>query len=105
MARTASTAARAAVLVGLLSVCSCVYLRDRGMDFLDQWRVGVGAGSVIGVRYKALGLVDTGVMMGIKPNASQLGWVYGAPFYFNKTDGAVTCRAPSATAAPSPRSA
>ncbi|MCZ6572128.1 MAG: hypothetical protein O7C98_03055 [Planctomycetota bacterium] len=86
MARTASAAARAAVLLGLLAVCSCVYLRDRGMDFLDQWRVGVGAGSVIGVRYKALGLIDTGLMVGIKPNASALGWVYGAPFYFNKTD-------------------
>ena len=66
-----------------LSVCSCVYLRDRGMDFLDQWRVGVGAGTTIGIRYKSLGLIDTGLMVGVKPNASALGWVYGAPFFFN----------------------
>ncbi len=70
-----------------LSVCSCVYLRDRGMDFLDQWRVGVGAGTTIGIRYKSLGLIDTGLMVGVKPNASALGWVYGAPFFFNLNDG------------------
>jgi len=65
---------------------SCGYLADRGLDFLDQYRLAVGVGSVGGVRARSLGLWDTGLMFGIKPKAAALGWKYGEPLYFNEND-------------------
>jgi len=56
------------------------------MDFLDQFRGSVGVGSVAGVRAKALGVVDTGLMLGVKPRAASLGWRYGTPLFFNGRD-------------------
>jgi hypothetical protein len=76
--------------LGLILVLpSCRYLRNRGADFLDQFRVSVGAGSVIGVRGCALGVVDTGIMVGVKPRASALGWRYGTPLFFNHADSRI----------------
>jgi hypothetical protein len=80
------SAARVAFLLALLSAASCRYLGDRGMDFLDMYRVSVGAGSTVGVRARALGVVDTGLMVGVKPNLSALGWRYGKPLYFDQND-------------------
>jgi hypothetical protein len=71
----------------LLLAGSCRYLGDRGMDFLDMFRVSAGVGSTVGVRGRALGVVDTGLMVGVKPNLSALGWRYGKPLYFNQEDG------------------
>jgi len=70
----------------ILALPSCRYLRNRGADFLDQFRVSVGVGSVIGVRACAVGVVDTGIMVGVKPRASALGWRYGTPLFFNHAD-------------------
>jgi hypothetical protein len=69
----ARTIVRVAVLLSLLSTTSCAYLGRRGLDFLDQFRVSAGAGTTIGVRGRALGVVDTGLMVGVKPNATSLG--------------------------------
>ena len=69
-----------ALLLALLaSVSSCAYLTDRGVDFLDQYRGVVGVGTGGGVRVSALGLIDTGLIFGAKPQASSLGWKYGRP--------------------------
>ncbi len=65
---------------------SCNYVGDRALDFLDQYRIAIGLGSVIGVRAKNLGLWDTGLMIGVKPKAAALGWKYGTPLYFNEAD-------------------
>ena len=80
------SAARVAFLLVLLSAASCRYLGDRGLDFLDMYRVSVGVGSTVGVRARALGVVDTGLMVGVKPNLSALGWRYGKPLYFDQSD-------------------
>ncbi|MHC4342405.1 MAG: hypothetical protein ACYSX0_19600, partial [Planctomycetota bacterium] len=45
------------------------------------------AGTTIGVRGRALGLVDTGLMVGVKPNATSLGWRYGKVLTFAGKDG------------------
>jgi len=74
------------LLALLFTLPSCRYLRNRGADFLDQFRISVGAGSVAGVRVRAVGAVDTGIMMGIKPRAASLGWRYGTPLFFNHAD-------------------
>lgn len=58
----------------------------RGLDFLDQFRVSVGAGTTVGVRGSAVGLVDTGFMLGVKPNLSTLGWRYGRGFLLDSND-------------------
>ena len=70
----------------LVSSASCRYLGDRGLDFLDQFRGTVGVGTEVGVRGRAAGLVDTGIMMGAKPNATALGWKYGKPLFLNSRD-------------------
>jgi len=75
-----------ALLLALLSAASCRYLGDRGMDFLDMYRVSAGVGTTVGVRARALGVVDTGLMVGVKPNLSALGWRYGKPLYFDQSD-------------------
>jgi len=74
------------LLAFLLALPSCRYLHNRGADFLDQFRVSVGVGSVAGVRVRALGAVDTGIMMGVKPRAASIGWRYGTPLFFNHAD-------------------
>lgn len=76
----------ACLLLLLLSVSSCRYLGDRGLDFLDMFRVSAGVGTTVGVRGRALGLVDTGLMVGVKPHFSALGWRYGKPLYFDQND-------------------
>lgn len=78
---------RLGCLVLLLSAGSCRYLGDRGLDFLDMFRVSAGVGTTVGVRGRALGVVDTGLMVGVKPNISALGWRYGKPLYFDQADG------------------
>jgi hypothetical protein len=74
------------LLLLLLTVSSCRYLGDRGMDFLDMFRISAGVGTTVGVRGRALGVVDTGLMVGVKPNFSALGWRYGKPLYFDQAD-------------------
>lgn len=77
---------RALVLLLLALVCpSCAYLTDRGMDFLDQYRFTVGISTGGGVRVSGMGLVHTGFMFGIKPQASAFGWKYGRPLLLTGT--------------------
>ena len=59
------------------------------MDFLDQFRGSVGLGTVVGVRARAAGVIDTGLMIGVKPAAAALGWRYGRPMYFEQRDPTV----------------
>ncbi|MHC4959441.1 MAG: hypothetical protein ACYTGN_13830 [Planctomycetota bacterium] len=70
----------------VLTLPSCAYLRDRGIDFVDQFRGAVGAGSTIGIRGRAWGVLDTGLMVGIRPRAAALGLNYGTPLFFNTRD-------------------
>ena len=73
----------------LLAIClltSCRYLGDRGLDFLDQFRGSVGVGTEVGVRGRAAGLAETGLMFGAKPNATAIGWRYGKPLFLNSRD-------------------
>lgn len=70
----------------LVLLASCRYAGDRAVDFLDQFRGAVGVGTTVGVRGRALGVVDTGVMMGVKPRAASLGWRYGTPLFFSEKD-------------------
>jgi len=81
--------ARALLLGLVLGLSSCRYLGDRGMDFLDQFRISTGLVSGAGVRARALGAVDTGLMIGVKPNAASLGWRYGRPLFFNQHDATI----------------
>ena len=74
------------LLLAFLFLPGCAYLQDRGMDFLDQFRGSVGVGTNVGLRARSLGLWDTGVMVGMKPRASALGWKYGTPLFFNTRD-------------------
>jgi hypothetical protein len=69
-----------------LSLGGCNYVADRGLDFLDQYRVAIGLGSVAGLRFRNLGLVDSGLMIGVKPKAAALGWKYGTPLFFHEKD-------------------
>ena len=73
----------AALLVALVS---CQYAGDRAMDFLDQGRVAVGAGTTAGVRGRYFGLVETGLLVGVKPKLASLGWRYGEPLFLNQND-------------------
>ncbi|MFI5401871.1 MAG: hypothetical protein ACHQ1G_02965 [Planctomycetota bacterium] len=70
----------------LLLLASCRYVGNRAADFLDQFRGAVGVGTTIGVRGRALGVVDTGLMVGVQPRAAALGWRYGTPLYFSEKD-------------------
>ena len=70
----------------LLLLASCRYLGNRAEDFLDQFRGAVGIGTTLGVSGRALGLVDTGLMIGVKPRAAALGWRYGVPLFFSEKD-------------------
>jgi hypothetical protein len=68
----------------LLLLASCRYVGNRTADFLDQFRGAVGIGTTLGVRGRAAGVVDTGLMIGVKPRAAALGWRYGTPLYFSE---------------------
>lgn len=70
----------------LCALTSCNYVVDRSLDFVDQYRIAIGAGSVVGARISQLGLVDTGLMFGVKPAAATLGLRYGRAFYFEQGD-------------------
>jgi hypothetical protein len=65
---------------------SCNYIADRGIDALDPFRISAGLGSVVGVRFRNIGLVDSGLMVGLKPRSTALGWRYGVPLFFRKAD-------------------
>lgn len=73
-------------VVCAVSLVSCQYVKDRAADALDPYKIRVGGGTVIGVRAEALGLVDTGIMVGMKPRATSLGWDYGTPLYLDLKD-------------------
>lgn len=75
------------LLVPLLA--SCNYLLDRGLDALDPYRLAIGVGTVGGVRAKSLGLLETGIYFGLKPNATSIGMRYGRPFFANLKDGRI----------------
>ena len=77
---------RVVLLLALLLSGGCTYFGRRGLDFLDQFRVAVGVGTTVGVRGSAAGAIDSGLMVGVKPNLSALGWRYGQPFLFNAND-------------------
>ena len=64
---------------------SCAYLADRGADFLDPYRAVVGTGTGGGIRTSALGLFDTGLIFGVKPQQTAFGWKYGRPLIFRAT--------------------
>jgi hypothetical protein len=66
----------------VLPAFSCNYIADRGLDYLDHIRVGAGAGTVAGLRFRNLGLIDSGLMLGLKPRSTALGWRYGVPLLF-----------------------
>lgn len=72
------------LLIGPLAGCN--YLGDRGLDFLDQFNASVGLGTTVGVRGEYLGLVDTGIMAGVKPKATAFGWKYGEMLHLNSKD-------------------
>jgi hypothetical protein len=65
---------------------SCGYIADRGLDALDPFRISAGLGSVAGVRFRNIGLIDTGLMVGLKPRSTALGWRYGVPLFFQNGD-------------------
>ena len=68
------------VMLTATLLTSCAYLSDRGVDFLDQFRAVGGVGTGGGLRFSYFGLVSTGLNIGIKPQATSLGWKYGRPF-------------------------
>jgi len=77
----------AAALCTALLLGACKYAGDRALDFTDQYRLVAGAGTVGGVRFKSGGLVESGVMFGVKPKATALGWRYGSPLLLDRSDG------------------
>ena len=70
----------------LTLLASCNYIVDRGLDAIDPYRLAVGVGSAGGVRSKGLGLYETGIYFGLKPNATALGMRYGRPYYTHLQD-------------------
>ena len=76
---------RLLLLLALAVTPSCAYLTDRGVDFLDQWRGVVGVGTGAGIRVDHFGLLETGLLFGVKPQTSAFGWKYGRVFFFNNT--------------------
>jgi len=78
------------VLLGL-SATSCSYLADRALDFTDAFRITLGAGTVAGLRARAGGALDTGLLIGVKPRASTIGWRYGAAYFFDQSDTRIDC--------------
>ena len=78
---------RVLLLVLACTVPSCAYFRDRAIDFVDQFRVRIGAGTPIGVRGRAVGVIDTGLMIGVKPRISSIGIDYSTLLFLNQSDG------------------
>jgi len=78
---------RVLLLVLACTVPSCAYFRDRAIDFADQFRVRIGAGTPIGVRVRAAGVIDTGLMIGVKPRISSIGIDYSTLLFLNQSDG------------------
>lgn len=70
------------LLAAILPGSACTYLADRALDFADQFRATIGAGTVVGARVRSGGTFETGLMIGVKPRAAALGWLYGTPLYF-----------------------
>ncbi|MCB9881839.1 MAG: hypothetical protein H6834_08625 [Planctomycetes bacterium] len=60
---------------------SCAYLGDRGRDLVDPFRLVVGGTTGGGVRVNAVGLVHTGLSIGIKPVVSSAGLKYGRGYF------------------------
>jgi len=85
LTRVGARCAVAAVLA--LALGACRYAGDRLMDFTDQYRLVAGAGTVGGVRFKSGGALESGLMFGVKPKATALGWRYGSPMFFDQKDG------------------
>ena len=77
---------RAGLIFFLICLPSCTYVQHRVVDFVDQYRIAVGVGTVIGVRGRALGLFDSGLMVGVKPRASTIGIRYSNLLFFNQND-------------------
>lgn len=77
---------RAALISLLVCLPSCTYVQHRLVDFVDQYRIVVGAGTVVGVRARALGLFDSGLMVGVKPRISAIGIRYSNVLFFNARD-------------------
>ncbi len=73
----------------LLLLASCQYLGDRGMDFLDQFKIAGDAAVVGGARARHFGLYDTGLTFGLKPRATAIGMKYGVPLFFNIKNGLI----------------
>jgi hypothetical protein len=80
---------RLVLIVALVFLSSCQYVGDRAVDFADQFRATVGAGVTAGVCGRYLGLVDTGLMIGLKPRATALGWKYGIPLWTDLSDNLI----------------
>ncbi len=74
-----------AAVLSLLLLSSCSYLKDRGMDFLDQFRAVAGASTGAGIRSANFGLWNTGLLFGIKPQDTSFGVKYGRPIVFSAT--------------------
>jgi hypothetical protein len=77
---------RSGLLALLCCLASCTYVQHRLVDFVDQYRIAAGVGTVIGVRGRALGLFDSGLMIGVKPRASAIGIRYSNVLFFNQND-------------------
>lgn len=73
-------------IASVLALGACQYSLDRALDFTDQFRLVAGVGSVAGARMSSCGVVETGLMIGLKPRAAALGWRYGIPYYFDQKD-------------------
>jgi len=84
-----STAARrgsfTAALLSVLLLSSCTYLKDRGVDFLDQFRAVAGASTGAGIRFSNFGLWNTGLLFGINTQDTSFGVKYGRPIVFSAT--------------------
>jgi len=76
------------LMIGILAAqacASCTYFKDRLADLTDPFRVVGGAGTEVGLRFSNLGLWDTGLLFGLKPQATSLGWKYGRPVLLGAT--------------------
>ena len=82
-----SASLRLALLLLLIFVGGCNYVGDRALDAIDPFRASVGVGTTVGVRACGLGMIDSGLMIGVKPHATALGLRYGRLRHGNTTDG------------------
>jgi hypothetical protein len=68
-------------------ICACNGPAAAARDFVDPYRIVVGVGSGAGVRASTLGLVSTGLLFGVKPDKTALGWKYGEALAFQQSKG------------------